>query len=99
VKTPAWNDLSALSFWTYVMADRKGASANLVAQIRESSVNEAERLLQNSRQNGYGNTLSLSDYIWGSNGVAGNQSLLLIVTDYLQKNDEFRQRLRRTFIT
>lgn len=99
MKTPAWNDLSALSFWTYVMADRKGASPNLVAQIRESSVNEAERLLQNSRQNGYGNTLSLSDYIWGSNGVAGNQSLHLIVTDYLQKNDEFRQRLRRTFIT
>src|ERR1035437_5836413 len=37
------------------------------------------------------NTLSLSDYIWGSNGVAGNQSLQLIVTHRLQKNYEFRQ--------
>jgi endoglucanase len=91
VKTPAWNDVSAMSLWTYAIADRKGASSELLAQIRDSSVREAERLVQNSRQNGYGNTLALSDYIWGSNGVAGNQSLQLIVTDHLQKNDEYLQ--------
>jgi endoglucanase len=91
VKTPAWNNLSALSLWTYAMADRKGASSELLAQIRESSIREADALVQNSRQNGYGNTLSPADYVWGSNGVAGNQSLQLIVTDRLQKTDEFRQ--------
>ena len=91
IKTPAWNNLSALALWTYAMADRKGASSEWLAQIRESSVQEADALVQNSRQNGYGNTLSLADYVWGSNGVAGNQSLQLIVTDHLQKKDEFRQ--------
>jgi endoglucanase len=91
IKTPAWNNLSALALWTYAMADRKSASSELLAQIRESRVREADALVQNSRQNGYGNTLSLADYIWGSNGVAGNQSLQLIVTDHLQKKDEFRQ--------
>jgi endoglucanase len=89
VKTPAWNDLSALSLWTYAMADRKGGSSELLAQIRDSSVRAAENLVQNSRQNGYGNTLSLSDYVWGSNGVAGNHSLQLIVTDRLQRNEGF----------
>jgi endoglucanase len=91
VKTPGWNDLSALALWTYAIADRKGGSSELLAQIRESSVREAERLVQNSRQNGYGNTLALADYIWGSNAVASNQSLQLIVTDRVHKNDEFRQ--------
>lgn len=91
VKAPAWNDLSALALWTYAMTDRKGASGELLAQILESSAREAGALVQNSRQNGYGNTLSLSDYIWGSNGLAGNQSLQLIVTDRLQKKDDFRQ--------
>jgi endoglucanase len=91
VKAPSWSDLSALALWTYAMAERKGASAELLARIRESSVRAAELLVQNSRQNGYGNTLSLSDYVWGSNGVAGNQSLQLLVTDRLQKNGEFRQ--------
>ena len=91
VKAPAWNDLSALALWTYALADRKGSSRELLAQIHGSSVHEAERLVQNSRRNGYGNTLALTHYIWGSNGVAGNQLLQLIVTDRLQKNDEFRQ--------
>jgi len=91
VKAPAWNDLSPLALWTYAMADRKGTSSELLAQIRESSAREAEALVQNSRQNGYGNTLSLADYTWGSNGVAGNQSLQLILADRLQKNDEYRQ--------
>lgn len=91
VKTPAWNDLSAFSLWTYAMADRKGGSAELLDQIRDSSAREAEVLVQNGRNNGYGNTLSLADYIWGSNGVAGNQSLQLIVTDRLENNHEFRR--------
>jgi endoglucanase len=91
VKTPGWNQLSAMALWTYAMADRKGGSSELLAQIREGSAREAEKLVQNSRQNGYGNTMSLSDYGWGSNGVAGNQALQLIVTGRLQKNDEFRQ--------
>jgi endoglucanase len=90
VKTPSWSDLGAFALWTYTMADRKGASNELLAQIRGSSLREADKLLQNSRQNGYGNTLLLSDYVWGSNGVAGNQSLQLIVADRLQKNDDFR---------
>jgi endoglucanase len=91
IKTPGWSDLSALALWTYALASRKGSSNELLAQIRESSAQAAEVLVQNSRRNGYGNTLALADYVWGSNGVAGNQSLLLIVADRLQKNDEFRQ--------
>jgi endoglucanase len=91
VQAPAWNDLPALALWTYAMADRKGASSELLAQIRESSARESDTFVQNSRQNGYGNTLALSDYVWGSNAVAGNQSLQLIVADRLQKSEEFRQ--------
>ena len=90
IKTPGWNQLSALALWTYAMSDRKNVSVKLVAQIRESSAQAAEELVQNSRQSGYGNTLSLSDYVWGSNGVAANQSLQLLVADHLQKKEEFR---------
>lgn len=91
IKTPGWNDLSAFALWTSAMSGRKGGSSELGAQIRESSVREADRLVQNSQQSGYGNTLSLSDYNWGSNSVAGNHGLQLIVTDHLQKNDDYRQ--------
>ena len=90
IKTPGWNDLSAFALWTYAMADRKSASSALLTQIRDASARAGEELVRNSRQNGYGNTMSLSDYTWGSNAVAANQSLQLIVTDHLHKNDDFR---------
>jgi endoglucanase len=90
IKTPGWNELSAMALWTYAMAERKGATPELVNAIRESSAYAAEELVHNSRENGYGNTMSVADYVWGSNGVAGNQSLQLIVADRLQKNAEFR---------
>jgi endoglucanase len=35
--------------------------------------------------------MSAADYVWGSNSVAANQSLQLIVADRLQKNEEWRQ--------
>ncbi len=89
VKTPGWNQLSAFSLWTYALADRKSASSELLAQIRESSANAAESLVQKSHENGYGNTMSLPDYVWGSNGVAVNQSLQMLVADRLQKNPDF----------
>jgi len=91
VNTPGWGDLSAFSLWSYAMAERKDASTELVAQIRARSIRAAEAFVRNCQQNGYGNTMRLADYVWGSNAVAANQSLQLIITDRLQKNDEFRQ--------
>jgi endoglucanase len=61
VNTPGWNDLAAMALWTYAMAERKGASSALLAEIREAGVRDAERLVANSRENGYGNTMSLAD--------------------------------------
>ncbi len=91
INTPGWNQLSSFALWTYAMANRKDGSNQLIDQIRTSSIREAERLVQNSQVNGYGNTLSLSDYVWGSNGVACNQSLQLLVADQLQKNNTYRE--------
>jgi len=89
IKTPGWNQLSALALWAYALADRKGSSPEVLAQIRDASSAAAEALVAKSRENGYGNTMSLSDYVWGSNGVAANQSLQLIVANRLQKNPDF----------
>jgi endoglucanase len=91
VSTPGWGDLPALALWTYALAERKTASSELLSKIRESSAHAADNLVRASRENGYGNTMALSDYDWGSNSVAANQSLQLIVTDHLQKNDDYRR--------
>ena len=44
----------------------------------------AQALVTRWRSSGYGNTLAAEDYIWGSNGVAANQSLLLLAAGQLK---------------
>jgi endoglucanase len=91
IHTPGWGDLSAMALWSYAMSGRKSASGDLMAQIKDASARAADDLVRKSRENGYGNTMSAADYVWGSNSVAANQSLQLIVADRLQKNEEWRQ--------
>jgi endoglucanase len=88
ISAPSWSALSALACWTYALAERKDA-AGLRSAIQEATLKVAETLVANSNSNGYGNTLGESDYVWGSNGVAGNHSLLLLLANHFHSNKSF----------
>jgi endoglucanase len=88
INAPSWSSLSALAYWTYALAERKDA-AGLRSAIQEATIKAGDGLAANSNNNGYGNTLSESDYVWGSNGVAGNHSLLLLVANRFHANSSF----------
>jgi endoglucanase len=81
ISAPEWADVISMAYWTYALAPRRGDSA-VKDRIRSATAKTAELLVERSKESGYGNTLALSDYVWGSNGVAGNQSLLLLVADH-----------------
>jgi len=90
VWTPSWPSVAALGYWTAAMSGRDGAEAirdRVVARTAEVT----KDLLTRARASGYGQTLGPPDYIWGSNGIAANQSLLLMVGDHLQSNTEARE--------
>ena len=78
VEAPSWGGVLSMGLWTYAFAGRS-AGSELVTQIEEATQVAAGRLINQRAKNGYGNTLSLHDYHWGSNSNAGNQSMLLLV--------------------
>ncbi len=82
ISVPSWNNLASFACWTYVMADRPG-SAELKSRIREATAAAAQTLITRAGTSGYATTLDLTDYIWGSNSVAANQALLLLVAHRL----------------
>ena len=88
VWTPSWAGVAPLGYWTWLMADRKTTDAKraepLKAMVLECTASAAESLVSRAAASGYGNTLALEDYIWGSNSVAANQSLLLLVAHRLK---------------
>ncbi len=91
IEAPSWGGVASMACWTYVLAqgagERKG-DARVVAAIRQKTRETATKLTERSRSNGYANTLVSEDYVWGSNGVAGNQSLLLAIAHRLDGSNE-----------
>jgi endoglucanase len=83
ISAPSWGDVAPLACWSYALSEH-ATSKQIQEQIRHATQTAAQTLIARSRSNGYGNTLSPTDYVWGSNSVAGNQSLLLLVANHLQ---------------
>jgi len=85
IQAPGWPTVAPMAYWTYVLSGRKG-SAKLTERILQQTAKSAESLVQRSSKSGYGNTLEINEYHWGSNSIAANQSLLLLIAHRLQPN-------------
>jgi endoglucanase len=88
VSAPVWSDVCSMAYWAYALAHGKG-DAKIIAAVRQSTLDAAASLVRTGLGNGYGNTLSASDYVWGSNGVVGNHSLLLLIANIFHPNPEY----------
>jgi endoglucanase len=83
IKAPSWPNVAPMAYWTYLLADRKG-SDELKTRILKETAAAAQLLIDRRASSGYGNTLAPVDYIWGSNSVAANHSLLLLIANHFQ---------------
>ena len=88
MKEPSWDKVTPLAYWTFAMTIQKGPirakSAQIKSRILKQTATIAQTLLDRGSLSGYGNTLALTDYVWGSNSVAANQSLLLLIANHFQ---------------
>lgn len=80
----SWPSLAPFAYWSYCLAAK--ANRRVRAGIVQATEDAATLRILRAGQNGYGNTLRLRDYIWGSNSVAGNDSLLLLMAHHFQPN-------------
>jgi endoglucanase len=85
ITTPSWAGVASMGLWTYAFATASKPTATTTA-IHQATQTAAIELIAHTHTNGYGNTLALEDYHWGSNSNAGNQSLLLLVANQFQPN-------------
>ena len=86
---PSWGDVAPLALWTYALGHGKNAEA--VAGITQDSVSAAQQIVERSARNLYRVSLRSADYIWGSNGVAANYGMQLLVANALRPDARFVQ--------
>ncbi|MCM3128894.1 glycoside hydrolase family 9 protein [Paenibacillus provencensis] len=86
-----WADMGGYGTIRYLLADKQEKDAALYAELKSHLLNEADRLLQIVKQDGYGISLKEEDYIWGSNMVVMNRAMLLLLAHKLCGNVEYEQ--------
>jgi len=84
-----WKDVAALGLWTYALSTRKGADRAVVADIRKRTGAAARAIVERTRKNPYHVSLLTKNYVWGSNGVAANYGMELLVANVLAPDPSF----------
>jgi endoglucanase len=87
VGPPAWPSVAPMALWTYVLAAKK--DAGLAEGIRHDSLAAADAIVERSGHNGYRISMTSSDYVWGSNGVAANYGVQLLVANALRADPRY----------
>ncbi|HEY3706922.1 MAG TPA: glycoside hydrolase family 9 protein [Terracidiphilus sp.] len=82
--TATWGSVAPMAYWTYAMAEK--TNRFMRGHIAAATEEAAAMRIMRASQNGYGNTLRMTDYVWGSNGAVGNDALLLLMAHHLQPN-------------
>ena len=89
---PWWANVAPLAFWTYALSD-SGDPATRQA-VRDASLAAADAIVARSAANGYRVSLLSSDYVWGSNGVAANYGLQLLVAHVMKPEPRYLEAAR-----
>jgi len=86
-----WKDVAAMGLWTYALGSRRGSNARAIADIRNHTLLAARGIVERTRKNPYRVSLVARDYVWGSNGVAANYGMELLVADVLAPDPSFME--------
>jgi endoglucanase len=84
---PGWPRVASLALWTY-MLDR-AADKQAVVVIREASLKAADEIVVRTDKNAYRISMRSRDYVWGSNGVAANYGVQLMIANSIKPDDRY----------
>ncbi|MFL6229261.1 MAG: glycoside hydrolase family 9 protein, partial [Pyrinomonadaceae bacterium] len=84
---PSWANVAPLALWAYVLGGGKDGAAS--KSIRDASLRAADATVAHTDRNGYRNSLTARDYVWGSNGVAANYGVQLLVANLMRPNPRY----------
>jgi endoglucanase len=86
---PAWPSVAALGLWTYALASNADRDASAVAAIRDATVHAADAIAARTAASAYHISMRASDYGWGSNSVAANYGLELLIANALNPDPRY----------
>jgi endoglucanase len=84
---PAWATVGALGLWAYAL---KGGD-DVAQGLRTDVLRAADQVVERTARHPYRISMTTADYVWGSNGVAANYGMQLLVADALRPDRKYRE--------
>jgi endoglucanase len=85
----SWANVGTMGLWSYAFAER--ADPGLQTRIRTEAIEAARQVAERTRGAGWRHGLTVDDFQWGSNGVAANYGVLLLVASRWAPEPQFRE--------
>lgn len=86
----SWQNVTALAHLTYLKVEFPGKDSSIVRALRSSLQSFCQTQVARRTSGGFPVTLVPGEFVWGSNSVALNNAILLIVGYELLGNIEYR---------
>jgi len=84
-----WREVAAMGLWSYALGVRKGSDSDVVADIRKRTTRAAQAIVEQTKKNPYRVSLLAKDYVWGSNGIAANYGMELLVANSMAPDPSY----------
>ncbi|MCE3200438.1 glycoside hydrolase family 9 protein [Paenibacillus sonchi] len=84
-----WADMGGYGTLAYLLSGESAAQTALYASLKQGLLAEADRLVRQSRDDGYRISLREEDYIWGSNMLVMNNAMLLLAAEHFSGNPAY----------
>jgi endoglucanase len=87
VAPQSWSNVAPLALWAYALSKKGDSEA--VSAIRAAALTAADQVAARTETHPYRTSMTAKDYIWGSNGVAANYSVQLLVAHRLRPHRRY----------
>ncbi|HEY0789083.1 MAG TPA: glycoside hydrolase family 9 protein, partial [Thermoanaerobaculia bacterium] len=84
-----WRDVGALAAWAYALSEEGEASLRSAIVARTTAA--ADVIAKRARGNAWRIPMVEANYVWGSNGVAANYAMQLLVADAIRPEPAYRE--------
>jgi endoglucanase len=83
----SWSDVGHMGLWAYAFA--QGGDAALKARVRAETLEAGAQIAVRTDARAWRHALNDRDFVWGSNGVAGNYGVMLLAADRFDRRPAF----------
>lgn len=89
--TPSWSNTAALGFISLLHSAKGQLSDSDYQGFLTSYIGFADSIVAQHQQSAYGVAMVQSDFVWGSNAVALNKTMVLLQAQRLSNDDKYKQ--------